>query len=82
MNTGLQSIINCKKFYWCSSWVPAAVLLGGDQPWLRHPLGISVTPQVGSIFNEAVRDNTAKQWNGIAARRTTGSDANNHGCYL
>ena len=37
--------------------------------------------QVGSIFNEAVRDNTAKQWNGVAARRTTQSDAHNHRRY-
>ena len=41
-----------------------------------------MAPQVGSIFNEAVRDNTAKRWNGIAARRTTQSDANNHRRYL
>ena len=62
--------------------MPAEVLLGGDHPWLRRLLGISVAPQVGSIFNEAVRDNTAKQWNGIAARRTTRSDANNHRRYV
>ena len=62
--------------------MPAEVLLGGDQPWLRRLLGISVAPQVESIFNEAVRDNTAKQWNGIGARRTTQSDANNHRRYL
>ena len=62
--------------------MPAAVLLSGDQPWLRWLLGISVAPQVGSIFNEAVRDNTAKQWNGVTARRTTQSDANNHRRYL
>ena len=37
---------------------------------------------MGSIFNEALRDNTAKQWNGIAARRTMRSDANNHRRYL
>ena len=61
--------------------MPAAVLLRGDQPWLRRLLGISVAPQVRSIFNEAVRDNTAKQWNGIAAGRTTRSDANNHRRY-
>ena len=76
----MQSIIDCKKFYWCDSWVPAAVLLGGDQPWLRRLVGISVAPQVGSIC-EAVRDNTAKQWNGIAARRTARSDAHNHRRY-
>ena len=62
--------------------MPVAVLLGGDQPWLRRLLGISVAPQVWSIFNKALRDNTAKQWNGIAARRTTRSDANNHRRYL
>ena len=62
--------------------MPAEVVLGGDQPWLRRLLGIRVAPQVGSIFNEAVRDNIAKQWNGIAARRTTRSDANNHRRYL
>ena len=61
--------------------MPAAVLLGGDQPWLRRLLGISVAPQVGSIFNEAVRDNAAKRWNGVAARRTTESDATNHRRY-
>ena len=62
--------------------MPATVLLGGDQPWLRRLLGISVAPQVGSIFNEAVRGNTAKQWNGIATWRTTRSNANNHRRYL
>ena len=36
----------------------------------------------GTIFNEAVRDNTAKQWNGVAARRTTQACATNHRCYL
>ena len=62
--------------------MPAAVPLVRDQPWLRRLLGISAARQVGSIFNEAVRDTTAKQWNGVAAWRTTDSDANNHGRYL
>ena len=62
--------------------MPAAVLFGGDQPWLRRLLGISMAPQAGCIFNEAVRDNTVKHWNGIAARRTTRSDGNNHHRYL
>ena len=62
--------------------MPAAVLLGGDLPWLRRLLGISVAPQVGSIFNEAMCDNTAKRWNGVTAWRTTLSDVNNHCRYL
>ena len=58
--------------------MPAEVLLGGDRPWLRRLLGISVAHQVGSIFNKALRDNTAKHWNGIASWRTTQSDATNY----
>ena len=61
--------------------MPAAVLLGGEQPWLRRLRGTSVAPQVGSIFNQAVRDNMAKRWNGVADRRTTESDATNHRRY-
>ena len=76
-----QSIIDCKKFYRRDRWVPAAALLGGDRPWLRRLLGINVAPQVGSMFNEAVRDNTAKRWNGVTARRITQSDATNHRRY-
>ena len=71
-----------KIFTHATAGLRAAVLLGGDQPWLWRLLGISVAPQVGSIFNEAVHDNTAKQWNGSAARRTTRLDANNHPRYL
>ena len=41
-----------------------------------------MAPQIKSIFNEAMRDNTAKQWNGITARRTMRSNANNHRRYL
>ena len=37
---------------------------------------------MGTIFNEAVCDNTAKQWDGITPRRTTRSDENNHRRYL
>ena len=55
--------------------MPAAALPWGNQLWLLRLLGISVAPQVGSIFNQAMRDNTAKRWNGVAARRTTESDA-------
>ena len=62
-------------------WVPAAVLLGEDQPWLRRLLGINVAFQVGSIFNEAVQDNTTKRLNGTAARRTMQSNATHHRRY-
>ena len=44
-------------------------------------VAISVAPQVGSIFNQAVRNNTGKRWNGAAAWRTTESGATNHRHY-
>ena len=78
----VQSIIDCKKICCCDNWVPAAVFLGGGQPRLRRTVGISVAPQLESTFNEDVRDNTAKRWNGVAAWGTTQSDANNHHRYL
>ena len=54
---------------------------GGGQPWLQRLLGNSVAPQVGSIFNQAVWDNTARRWNAVNVRRTTKSDAANHLSY-
>ena len=61
--------------------MPAAVLLGGDEPSLRRLLGFSEALQVGSIFNEAVRDTTANRCNGVAARSTTQPDATHHRRY-
>ena len=40
-----------------------------------------MAPQLGSIFDKAVRYNTAKQWNGVAARGTTQPDATNYRRY-
>ena len=37
-----------------------------------------IAPQVGCIFNHAMRENTAKRWNGATVHRTTPSDATNH----
>ena len=61
--------------------MPAAVLVGGNGPWLRRLLGIIMAPQAASILNQAVRDNTAKRWSGVAVRRTTEPDATNHRWY-
>ena len=74
-------LLIAKKIYHCDGWMPAAVLLWGDQPWLRRLLGLSVAPQVGISFRQAVRDNAGKRWNGVAARRTTESAATNHRQY-
>ena len=53
----------------------------GGQPWLRRLRGISFAPQVGSIFNQALWDNTAKRWNGLDVQWTTESDATNRHRY-
>ena len=42
---------------------------------------MSMGPQVGSIFNEAVRDNTAKRWNGTKVWRTAEFVATTHRRY-
>ena len=61
--------------------MPAVVLLWGDLPWLHRLLDINVARQVRSIFNQTVRNNTAKRWNGVNMRRTTESDAANYRLY-
>ena len=89
----LQSIHDCKSFCWASSWVPAALVLGGDQPLIRRLIGVSTSPQVGSIYNMGVLDKAAAAWlrvdmrrsldNEVAARhqyQVTGRSLDNGGC--
>ena len=58
----LQSVHDCKKFYWGTKWVPAQLVIGGDQPFIRRLIGISTSPMVGSIYNMGV-------WEKVAAAR-------------
>ena len=53
---------------------PADVWLGGDSPWVLRIIGISPAPQVGSLYNEAIRDSDARVWMGKDVVRTTESD--------
>ena len=89
----LQSIHVCKSFFWATRWVPAALVLGGDQPFIRRLMGASTSPQVGSIYNMGVWDKAATAWlrvkrrhildNKSAARRqhqVTGRSLDNVGC--
>ena len=71
----LQSIHDCKSFCWASSWVPAALVLGGDQPFIRRLTGVSTSPQVGSIYNMGVWDKAAAAWWRVDVRRTLDNEA-------
>ena len=71
----LQSIHDCKSFCWASSWVPAVLVLGGDQPFIRRLIGVSTSPQVGSIYNTGVWDKAAAAWLRVDVRRTLDNEA-------
>ena len=89
----LQSIPGCKSFSWASSWVPVVLVFVGDQPFIRHLIGVATSPQVGSIYNMGVWDKAAAAWlrvdvrwtwdNEAAARhqyQVTGRSLDNWGC--
>ena len=38
----------------------ADVWLGGDSPWVCRIIGISLDPQIGSLYNEAIWDSDAR----------------------
>ena len=71
----LQSIHDCKSFCWASTWVPAALVLGGDQPFIRRLIGVSTSPQVGSIYNMGMWDKAAAAWLRVDVRRTLDNEA-------
>ena len=71
----LQSIHDCKSFCWASRWVLAALVLGGDQPLICRLIGVSTSPQVGSIYNMGVWDKAAAAWLRVDVRRTLDNEA-------
>ena len=71
----LQSIHNCKTFCLASTWVPAALVLGGDEPFIRRLIGVSTSAQVGSIYNMGVWDKAAGAWLRVDVRRTLDNEA-------
>ena len=71
----LQSVHDCKKFYWGTKWVPAELVIGGDQPFVRRLIGFSISPMVGSIYNMGVWDKVAAAWVKADVRRTLEGEA-------
>ena len=53
----------------------ATLRVGGDSPFRCRVLGISVSPQVASLFNDGVWDIKAKQWHNLDTRRSAEGDA-------
>ena len=58
------------------------MILGGDQPWKRRVIGVSTCPQVGSMFNEGIRNAPTKTWEGSADPRTMEGDEANYTAFL
>ena len=53
-----------------SRWVPSALVIGGDQSFVRRLIGVSTSPLVGSIYNMGMWDKVAAAWVNVATRRT------------
>ena len=66
---------DCKKFYWGTKWVPAELVIGGDQPLVRRLIGVSISPMVGSIYKMGVWDKVAASWVKADVRRTLEGEA-------
>ena len=60
----------------------ATVRCAGDSPWIRRSVGVSIAPQVGSIYNEAIWGSTTKRWRGSQQPHTLQQDAHHHVQYL
>ena len=56
----------------------ATVRCAGDRLWIRRWVGVSIAPQVGSIYNEAIWDSTTQPWHNSQQRRTLQRDADHH----
>ena len=62
-----------EKFYRASRSVPSGLVIGGDQPFVQHLIGVSISPMVGSIYNMGVWDKSA--WVNLATRRILDGEA-------
>ena len=51
------------------------MVIGGDQPFIRHLIGVSTLPQAGSIYNMGVWDKAAATWLQVDVHRTLDAQA-------
>ena len=78
----IQDIIDTGLVQWGASKEEAKVILGGDQPWTRRVIGVSMWPQVGSMFNEGIWNAQKKTWEGSAIPRTMEGDEAKYTAFL
>ena len=78
----LPHIYDTSRFTWANMECVATVHCAGDSPWIRCWVGVSIAPQVGSIYDEETWDYTTQRWHGIQRRRTVQRDADHHLQYL
>ena len=71
----LQSVQDCKKFYWGTKWVPNKLVIRVDQPLVRRLIGVAISPMVGSIYNMVVWNRAAEVWMKAGPRRTLQGEA-------
>ena len=55
--------------------MPAQLVAGGDQPFVRRLIGVSLLPMVGSIYTMGVWDKVAAAWLQAGVRRTLEGEA-------
>ena len=77
----MQSIHDSKSSHWATRWVPAALVLVADQLFVHRLIGVSTSPQVGSIYNVGVWDKAAATWLWVHVRRTLDNEAGAHRQY-
>ena len=57
------------------------LVIGGDQPFVRRPIGVSISPMLGSIYNMGVWDKVAVARVKAGVRRTLEGEAVARCCY-
>ena len=70
-----KSVHDRKNFYSGTKWVPAELIIRGDQPFMRCLIGVSVSPMVGLIYNMGVWNKVAAAWVKAWVRRTLEGEA-------
>ena len=55
--------------------MPAVLVLGSDQPFIRRLIGVSISPQLGSIYIMGVWDKAAAAWLRVDVRPTLDNEA-------
>ena len=66
---------DCKKFCWGTKWVPAELVVGGDQLFVRGLVGVSISRMAASIYNMGVWEKVAAAWLKAGVCRTLEGEA-------